>query len=1005
MTSTVFRSGTVITSPWLNDVNVATYVTVPNNTAAIAGLGNSAGIVYTPSGTGAVTTNVQAKLRETSSVKDFGAKGDGTTDDTIAIQKAIAAVSAAGGGTVFFPTGTYKITSELIISSNAVFLTGEGRRASIIAPTAMATDFILFNAVQQGGFSNLAIVPTAAQTGTTSSAIRTYNSHNIVLDNFWIYGNCQTGVICDGGTDQFLTTVSNFEIGLCAIYGIQVGSASYYAQDTTICNGIVASCYVGINLINCSGVYVSNVDALTCTGEGISTYPATGNKVTACFFSEVLADSSTSGHGFAFIDNGGKVTDINLTNCWSATNYLSGLICSANCNGILINSSRFINNQQHGIFLQGGVNYTISSNQIGMNSMQGSALYHGIAVAANVSHFTITSNFIGGPLGAIGNLTSNLQNYGVFVSTGTSNYFNILSNDLTGNVGGAISNGGTGTTININNNLGSTVGASGVSQIVAGTNVTITPSGGTGVVTINASGSGGGTVSLTNQNDWTKTQRVTGVQIPASGVGLELAYDPSGAGVSYLASYNRSTSAWVGMNITAASIALITNNVVAATVTGSQIVNFVNSPIAPTPSTGNNTTNLATTAFVQNTVAGYTTPTAVNTAIATANTTFLATQNDWSKTQRITGLLQPTTGKGLELAFDPTSSGTAYITSYDRGSSLWLGMNLTAGSFDIATSGTTALTISSSQIANFTNTPIAPTATTGDNTTKLATTAFVRTALSSGVVTSAVAGTGIGVSAATGAVTFSNTGVTSIVAGTNVTISGSTGAVTINATGGGGGVSLTTQNDWTKTQRITGLQLPTTGSGLELAFDTTASLSYISSYNRSSSTFLGINLLASSYNFATNGNTALTISGTQVANFNNSPTMPTPSFGDNTTNGSTTAFVQTAIAGLASTSYVTSAISTATSGLASTSYVNSAIAALNRTYYGSGTTNGSGVLVITFPSSFGTSSSYSIVGICSGGYFVSVDAASASSATLTARLYSSGAATSGIPMRWMAIGT
>lgn len=52
-------------------------------------------------------------------------------------------------------------------------------------------------------------------------------------------------------------------------------------------------------------------------------------------------------------------------------------------------------------------------------------------------------------------------------------------------------------------------------------------------------------------------------------------------------------------------------------------------------------------------------------------------------------------------------------------------------------------------------------------------------------VTSNVAGTGIGVSGATGAVTISNTGVTSIVAGTNITVSGSTGAVTINATGGG----------------------------------------------------------------------------------------------------------------------------------------------------------------------------------------------------------------------------
>ena len=52
-------------------------------------------------------------------------------------------------------------------------------------------------------------------------------------------------------------------------------------------------------------------------------------------------------------------------------------------------------------------------------------------------------------------------------------------------------------------------------------------------------------------------------------------------------------------------------------------------------------------------------------------------------------------------------------------------------------------------------------------------------------VTSLVAGTAIGVSGATGAVTVNNTGVTSIVAGTNVTISGGTGAVTVNATTSG----------------------------------------------------------------------------------------------------------------------------------------------------------------------------------------------------------------------------
>ncbi len=46
-------------------------------------------------------------------------------------------------------------------------------------------------------------------------------------------------------------------------------------------------------------------------------------------------------------------------------------------------------------------------------------------------------------------------------------------------------------------------------------------------------------------------------------------------------------------------------------------------------------------------------------------------------------------------------------------------------------------------------------------------------------VTSVVAGTGIGVSAATGDVTISNTGVTSLTAGTNITLTANTGAITI----------------------------------------------------------------------------------------------------------------------------------------------------------------------------------------------------------------------------------
>jgi len=112
---TTFVSGTTITAPWLNDVNGVVY----------KGALSSSNVGYTPAGTGAVATTVQAKLRESVSVLDFGA----STGATAAVNAAsfTSAWAASNPKAVLVPAGTYLFTGTVtgkFYSFGAVTISG-----------------------------------------------------------------------------------------------------------------------------------------------------------------------------------------------------------------------------------------------------------------------------------------------------------------------------------------------------------------------------------------------------------------------------------------------------------------------------------------------------------------------------------------------------------------------------------------------------------------------------------------------------------------------------------------------------------------------------------------------------------------------------------------------------------------------------------------------------------------------------------------------------------------
>jgi hypothetical protein len=69
--------------------------------------------------TGAELAKGLNAINGTINVKDFGAVGDGVADDTAAIQAAIASLPV-GGGTVYFPAGSYRTTSEIVIGNGSI---------------------------------------------------------------------------------------------------------------------------------------------------------------------------------------------------------------------------------------------------------------------------------------------------------------------------------------------------------------------------------------------------------------------------------------------------------------------------------------------------------------------------------------------------------------------------------------------------------------------------------------------------------------------------------------------------------------------------------------------------------------------------------------------------------------------------------------------------------------------------------------------------------------------
>jgi hypothetical protein len=237
--------------------NIGGSVVASDLAASLAAPTGSALVGYLPSGTGAVATTVQSKLRESVSVLDFLPAGyvtDGSVDYTTQIQAALTAANR-----VYFPSGSYLITTVNLKANQTVY--GDGASSIIIQSVdAVAT-----------GTSNGVFY---ADSGSTSA----------FLDGITVRDLRFQGQVATLGFFEFLhllslNGVSNVNIERCHFYGwrgdgVYIGCSATGSTERHNKNIHISDCLFdgvnndnrnGISVIDGEGIFITNNKFINCT--------------------------------------------------------------------------------------------------------------------------------------------------------------------------------------------------------------------------------------------------------------------------------------------------------------------------------------------------------------------------------------------------------------------------------------------------------------------------------------------------------------------------------------------------------------------------------------------------------------------------------------------------------------------------------------------------------------------------------------------------------------------
>lgn len=304
-----------------------------------------------------LTNLIQEVKMLTLNVKQFGAKGDGKTDDTIAIQKCFDSIKSNERATVIFPDGVYLIDGIHVQNKDEICIKGNSWNTVLQLKSNSKNQYILF----------------------------LDNCPRFIMQDIKINGDYTKQTIENCGLllkESEFSIVDRCCIMFCKGNGISIiGYWKTVMQDgkPVMENGKekkefmgadeihITNCFIQLN--QCRGIYVNSVMDLTITHNNIEFNQKDGI--------------------YMHHDTGIACGNSLISNNHIISNEECGIFCEADCSRITVNSNHIRNNGQWGVRWLGGRHFFLSNNNIHVNGRKMTAGYSGAIIGYTVKVYII----------------------------------------------------------------------------------------------------------------------------------------------------------------------------------------------------------------------------------------------------------------------------------------------------------------------------------------------------------------------------------------------------------------------------------------------------------------------------------------------------------------------------------------------------------------------------------------------------------------------------------------